>query len=606
MEFSRGSVDATAKPFRGPWEGEDKIVIGIDIGTTQSGVAFAFLQSGASQVIHRVTRWPGQEAQNQQSKIPTVIWYDARKKAVSFGAEALSPQAEEQAEDSGWTLAKHFKLHLHPDDMKAKHNLKMDSLPPGVSLRQIYSDFLGYLLKHTQAYFEDRILDGARIWRQYKSEIEVVIAHPNGWAIREQAFLRTAAVDAGFVEAGKASSKVRFVSEAEASVHFCIYHTNLGSRLGPGSNFAVCDAGGSTVDTTLYSVASARPELKLEEKRASACVQAGAIFVDAAAENYLRKALTNAGLDSSDVDEYTKAGVKDFEGFAKRAFSDETKEHSIAIAHSRFNNTSIKTRRGRMTIPGSAIKSLFDTCTKEIISSVDEQLRGFNVSHILLVGGFGDSPFLRSEFKKRYEPQGCQVTLTNDSTSKAVADGAVIWSTISSVISRAPRSSFGITSSVRYSPQIQDHQGRISVVLADGHQWVYGCWSPVVSKGIPLDVQAVCRQSFSRFYPTPNPQLNLFEVQLLSYAGGGRPAWAQDKQGRLSNGFRYACRITANLNNLSGALERRTGQHGKAYWYLEFEVCIRFGGTELEAYLEWKEYGATRTGPMTIIPENAV
>lgn len=46
MEFSRGSVDATAKPFRGPWEGEDKIVIGIDIGTTQSGVAFAFLQSG--------------------------------------------------------------------------------------------------------------------------------------------------------------------------------------------------------------------------------------------------------------------------------------------------------------------------------------------------------------------------------------------------------------------------------------------------------------------------------------------------------------------------------------------------------------------------------
>lgn len=36
-------------------------------------------------------------------------------------------------------------------------------------------------------------------------------------------------------------------------------------------NFIVCDAGGSTVDTTVYSVASARPVLKLEEKRASAC-----------------------------------------------------------------------------------------------------------------------------------------------------------------------------------------------------------------------------------------------------------------------------------------------------------------------------------------------
>lgn len=46
MEAHRGSVEAATKPFRGPWEGQDKIVIGIDIGTTQSGVAFAFLQTG--------------------------------------------------------------------------------------------------------------------------------------------------------------------------------------------------------------------------------------------------------------------------------------------------------------------------------------------------------------------------------------------------------------------------------------------------------------------------------------------------------------------------------------------------------------------------------
>lgn len=25
------------------------------------------------------------------------------------------------------------------------------------------------------------------------------------------------------------------------------------------------------------------------------------------------------------------------------------------------------------------------------------------------------------------------------------------------------------------------------------------------------------------------------------------------------------------------------------YWRLYFEVCIRFGGTEIEAYLEWEE-----------------
>jgi hypothetical protein len=104
-------------------------------------------------------------------------------------------------------------------------------LPPGVTLRQIYSDFLGYLLKHTQTYFEDRVLDGKQTWETYKPTMEVVIAHPNGWGIREQAFLRAAAVDAGFVDLDNAPSQVRFVTEAEASVHYCIHHTNIGSRL---------------------------------------------------------------------------------------------------------------------------------------------------------------------------------------------------------------------------------------------------------------------------------------------------------------------------------------------------------------------------------------
>ncbi|CAE6431654.1 unnamed protein product, partial [Rhizoctonia solani] len=58
----------------------------------------------------------------------------------------------------------------------------------------------------------------------------------------------------------------------------------------------------------------------------------------------------------------------------------------------------------------------------------------------------------------------------------------------------------------------------------------------------------------------------------------------------LLPGFRNVCRISANLKNLSGTLKRKTGKEDKLYWYLEFEVCIRFGGTELQAYLEWKEY----------------
>ncbi|ELU35811.1 hypothetical protein AG1IA_10159 [Rhizoctonia solani AG-1 IA] len=115
--------------------------------------------------------------------------------------------------------------------MKTRHDLKLDALPPGVNLGQIYADFLRYLLKYTQEYFEDRILDGKSIWERYSPNMEVVIAHPNGWGLQEQTFLRKAAVDAGVSAHEQAQKNIRFLTEAEASVHFCIHHTNLGDRL---------------------------------------------------------------------------------------------------------------------------------------------------------------------------------------------------------------------------------------------------------------------------------------------------------------------------------------------------------------------------------------
>lgn len=39
----------------------------------------------------------------------------------------------------------------------------------------------------------------------------------------------------------------------------------------PGTSFAVCDAGGSTVDTTLYTVETMSPRLRLAEERESSC-----------------------------------------------------------------------------------------------------------------------------------------------------------------------------------------------------------------------------------------------------------------------------------------------------------------------------------------------
>ncbi|KDN38882.1 hypothetical protein RSAG8_09163, partial [Rhizoctonia solani AG-8 WAC10335] len=101
-----------------PWKGEPKLILGIDLGTTHSAVSFLYLLQGDPQVVRRVSKWPGQDAHKDHSKIPTLIYYDKNNEPQCFGAEAVTLDARDRAEDEGWSLAKYFKLHLHPQSMR--------------------------------------------------------------------------------------------------------------------------------------------------------------------------------------------------------------------------------------------------------------------------------------------------------------------------------------------------------------------------------------------------------------------------------------------------------------------------------------------------------
>lgn len=101
-------------------------------------------------------------------------------------------------------------------------------MPFGVSLAKIYVDFMGYLLRHTKTFFEDRVVGGPRVWETCSPTMMVVLTHPNGWSIREQNFMRQALRKVGPEYEG---CQVAFVTEGEASVHFCMFHSNMDSAL---------------------------------------------------------------------------------------------------------------------------------------------------------------------------------------------------------------------------------------------------------------------------------------------------------------------------------------------------------------------------------------
>lgn len=146
-------------------------------------------------------------------------------------------------------------------------------LPPFVAIDQIYTDFMKYLMENTRLSFEKNIPNGAAIWRRLRSTMVVVLTTPNGWDFTQQSVLRKSAIAAEVVSDNKAYDLLEFVTEGEASVHYVLNYSQSKSWLAPSSIFAVIDAGGSTIDSTLYECKSTHPRIVLEEACASECIQ---------------------------------------------------------------------------------------------------------------------------------------------------------------------------------------------------------------------------------------------------------------------------------------------------------------------------------------------
>jgi hypothetical protein len=154
-------------------------------------------------------------------------------------------------------------------------SIEIPPLPDGVTLLDVYSDFLGYLYKTTRSFFQENNPNGNVIWARLENKFTLVLCTPNGWDSDQQAFLRKAIIKARIMTSPAAESQGRldFVTEGEASVHYALAHTKSQSWLKPGIMFAVTDAGGSTVDSTLYECKDTNPQLVLQEVCASECVQ---------------------------------------------------------------------------------------------------------------------------------------------------------------------------------------------------------------------------------------------------------------------------------------------------------------------------------------------
>jgi hypothetical protein len=580
-----------------PWEGDAKLVIGIDIGTTFCAVSYSCLIPQGPQTVQRVIKWPGQHAQKGEAKIPSIVWYDKRGRPKSFGAEACLPETELKAEDERWGKAEHFKLHLHPATMRS--SMRPEALPYGKTAQDIYADLLQYLYKHTEHFFVETELDGRALWDELQKGSDIVIAHPNGWGVHEQILLRKAAVKAGLIKEKESNDRIHFVTEAEASVHHVMFHSKFETRLKPGFEFIVCDAGGSTVDTTSYVVKSVTPHLKLEETRASACIQAGAIFVNRRAKPHFEHLFQTAGHQPQFVALNTQSSLESFEAETKKAFDGAEDTVIVNIGNHRVSAPKINLNRGLLTLQGLTVKTFFDEPVGQILESLHDQMEGQSIQSLLLVGGFGESPYLRRRLRSGPCSDEIDLTVANDSTAKAVADGAVIWFAKQAVGARVPRFAFGCDQMARFNASDPRHRGRKTFQNRDG-TFVTGVWSVIAQQNQVVQNGEECKRPYYRAFDNPWPDLQITS-DIYAWTGKGAAPYFIFDGNHMTPGFRKVCKVSADLSSLGGKLKKYETAAGR-YWQVLYDIGFTFGATELKAFIMWEEDGKPRRAPATIIP----
>ncbi|PVF93793.1 hypothetical protein CPB86DRAFT_789737 [Serendipita vermifera] len=586
--------------------GDEKLVICMDIGITQSAVSFVHMYNNDYPTVRMVTRWPGQESAAGDAKIPTSIAYQ-NGIAQAYGAETA-----EYIDDDEYQMAHWFKLHLHPETMKESDmppaydsisnrppSFEIPPLPAGISLQKAYSDFIKYLYGHTRNFFVDSTPNGHNIWTRLQSSMIIVFCHPNGWDISQQAFLSQATINAGVMSLEDARTRIEFVTEGEASVHYAVANTTSSSWLEPNRMFVVVDAGGSTIDSNLYECKSVDP-LRLEEVHRSECIQAGGVFVDRAIRSLLKQKLANSPVYGTD--EMLNAMVNEFEKKTKRLFGSDLSSNTIHFGRNQDNDRANGILKGRITLASEEIGSTFNDPVSRTIDSCLKLLQGYKVEHLLLVGGFGESPFLRHKLKTEFGSKGTQVVTVEQSSKKAAVEGGIIWYLKQLVCARAARFPIGMQVWRKYNDRLPEHRERAALtsIRPDGRTMLEQFMilverNTIITQGWEYrkSVLAVMKE----FPGTTQKRQHTVFV----WEGEGTSEWITDKQNDLLPEMRRLWTIEVDARDTRSAAKMRSGPNG-IFWEIKFDILIRFGGTSMRAWLEWEQEGTKRKGPATMLP----
>jgi hypothetical protein len=231
-----------------PDESNADIVIGIDFGTTFSGIAFALTASITDNITDKSTfvnhvkiikGWPGN---GMADKVPSLLTYTNSDAMPSWGFRAQKQKG---------VRIPHFKLGLQRDlriyspvpknsplgGYLTDYNWRHPLLPSKKAL-----NFTTDYLSGIYSYSKERLESHYGNVRLQNQQTAYVITIPAIWGDEAKELTRRAAEDAGIPR-----RELILITEPEAAAIYCSSKCKQEGGLKVHDRFLICDAGGGTV-----------------------------------------------------------------------------------------------------------------------------------------------------------------------------------------------------------------------------------------------------------------------------------------------------------------------------------------------------------------------
>ncbi|MCJ1230796.1 hypothetical protein MMC12_007470 [Toensbergia leucococca] len=426
----------------------------VDFGTTYSGLAWA--QTRKPEMQMTIIQWPDATSGGLEGitsdKVPTELQYDGSDYKWGYQIDDLGPRHQ-------W-----FKLGLDP--LQCHGNLALATLfpdplasPPAYDLSSetLVTDYLTALRRHAEQILRYKLPQGAF----QSTPLEFVITVPAVWSDAAQAKTRACAERAG-MGSGQA---LHIITEPEAAAMYALDVMDP-HNLKVGDTFVLCDAGGGTVDLISYTVSALKPILKITEASPGSGSLCGSTFLNRIFQKFLRDKFENDPTWDEDV---LEEAMKRFEMVSqlsqqvKRSFRGTYgEEFQIPVAGLR-DNPANGIRRGRLRLTGTEVRQIFEPVVQQVITLVLGQIQATQspVKAVLLVGGFGQSAYLRDRVREAVgsvevmqSPNGW-TAVVRGALMKGLASTAPSFATVK-VSGRSARKHYGISSIKPYDINCHD------------------------------------------------------------------------------------------------------------------------------------------------------